>query len=107
MFTSFALLRFPSYARLSDPQRQIVWQQCIHPLLTCVPVALAKYALSLTCIVAAAWFGAFSGFVLSLVTIYAAVFLVPALLDIWLVTRHRRDIEAYIRSHELDIRPAA
>jgi hypothetical protein len=40
-------------------------------------------------------------------THFAIFFLMPALLDLWLVTRHRRDIEAYIMSHELDIRPAA
>ena len=107
MITRCALLRFPLYARLSDAQRQIVRQQCIYPLLTCVPVSLAKYAISLTCIVVAAWLGAFSGLLQSLMTGFAAFFLMPALLDLWLVTRHRRDIEAYIRSRELDIRPAA
>ena len=103
MITYFALLRLPSWMALSKVQRRFVWRHCVHPLLTRLPVMLAKTVLLFLCIIAAYRIGAFGGFVPSVITMIAVIFLVPESLDLWLVARHRQDIEAYIQSHGSEI----
>jgi len=66
-------------------------------------VMITKTVLLLLFIIAAYWFGAFGSLTLSIATTIATVFLIPELLDLWLVTRHRQDIEAYIQSHGSEI----
>jgi hypothetical protein len=107
MITYLALLRLPSWMALSSAQRQYVWRRCVHPLLTRLPVMLAKTVLLFLCIVAAYRIGSFGSFMPSLVTMIAIIFLVPESLDLWLVARHRRDIEAFIQSHGSDIQSVA
>jgi hypothetical protein len=107
MITHLALLRFPQWMALSKVQRQFVWQHCVHPLLTRLPVLLAKTVLGFVFIGAAYWFGAFGSLVPSIIIMMAVIFLVPALLDVCVIARHRRDIEVYIRSHGSDIQSVA
>jgi prepilin signal peptidase PulO-like enzyme (type II secretory pathway) len=103
MITYLALLRFPQWMALSRVQRRFVWRHCVHPLLTRLPVMLAKTILLFLFIIAAYWIGVFGSLVPSIVTMIAVIFLIPELLDLWLVARHRQDIEAYIQSHGSEI----
>jgi uncharacterized membrane protein HdeD (DUF308 family) len=88
---------------LSKIQRRFVWRHCVHPLLTRWSVMITKTVLLLLFIIAAYWLGAFGSLALSIAMTIAIVFLIPELLDLWLVTRHRQDIEAYIQSHGSEI----
>src|SRR4051812_14647820 len=107
MITHLALLRLPQWLALSKAQRRFVWQHAIHPLLTRLSVVLTKTVLLFLFIIAAYWLGAFGSLALSIATTVAIVFLIPELLDLWLVTRHRQHIEAYIQSHGSEIQSAA
>ena len=103
MITYLALLRFPQWMALSKVQRRFVWQHCVHPLLTRLPVLLAKTVLVFGFIGAAYWFGVFGSLVPSIIMMIAVIFLIPELLDVWVIARHRQDIETYIQSHGSDI----
>jgi uncharacterized membrane protein YoaK (UPF0700 family) len=92
---------------LSRVQRRYVWRRCVHPLLTRLPVMLTKIVLLFLCVITASRIGAFDSFVPSLVTMIVVIFLIPESLDLWLVARHRQDIEAFIQSHESDIQSMA
>lgn len=88
---------------LSKVQRRFVWQHCVHPLLTRLPVLLAKCVLVFGFISAAYWFGAFGSLVSSIIMMIAVIFPIPELVDLWVIARHRQDIETYIQSHGSDI----
>ncbi len=107
MITFLALLRLPAWVALSKAQRRYVWQLCVHPLLTREPVVVAKTVLLFAWILAACQFEAFGGFVPSFGTMFAAVFLIPESLDLWLVARHRQDITIYIQRHRSEIQSVA
>lgn len=107
MITHLALLHVPEWMTLSKVQRQFVWQHCVHPLLTRLLFVRTKFVFLFLLIPAAYWFGAFGSLALSIATIFVIVFLIPELLDLWLVSRHRQDIEAYIQSHGSEIQSVA
>ena len=51
--------------------------------------------------------GAFDGLVPSIITTVVVVLVIPELLKLWLVARHRQDIQSYIQDHAVDIQSAA
>jgi hypothetical protein len=107
MITHLALRRLPQWTALSKAQCQFVWQHCIHPLLKRYPLMVAKTILILGFLSAASWLGLFGGLVPPIIVMIAVISPVPELLDVWVITRHRQDIEAYIQSHESEIQSIA
>ena len=103
MITYLALLRVPSWMALSGVQRRFVWRHCIHPLLTRFPLMIAKIILAFLCIIVGYWLGAFGSLVSTVITIIVLIFLLPELLDLCLVARHRQVIQDYIQSHGSEI----
>jgi prepilin signal peptidase PulO-like enzyme (type II secretory pathway) len=107
MITHLALRRLPQWTALSKAQCQFVWQHCIHPLLTRYPLMVAKTVLILGFLSAASWLGLFGGLVPYTIVMIAVISPVPELLDVWVIARHRQDIEAYIQNHESEIQSIA
>ena len=103
MITYLALLSFPEWMALSKVQRRFVWQHCVHPLLRRLPVLLAKTVLVFGFIGAAFWFGAFGSLLPSIIVMIAVIFLIPELLDVWVIARQRQYIKTYIQGHESEI----
>ena len=48
-------------------------------------------------------FGGFSSVTSYLITIFFIVFVIPELVDLLLLARHRRNIETYLQSHGSEI----
>lgn len=107
MITYLLVSRFSECAVLSPPQRRFVWRHCVHPLLTRFPIMLAKTVLLFVLLIAAYWLGAFGSLASSILTTVLTVMLVPELMDVCLIARHRQDIESYIHSHVSEISSVA
>lgn len=107
MVRILALHGLPSWRALSRDQRRFVWQNYVHPQLASVRVRDAKMILCLPFIVFAYRFGAFSSLVPSLVAMIVIVFVIPDLMESWLVTRHRQEIEKYIQGHMSELQSLA
>jgi len=101
--TYLALLRLPLWKALSKGQRRLIWRNCVHPILTCRPFVVSKLALSLLLLFVAYQVGGFNGLAQAVITIALLVFVIPELLDIFWVARHRRDVESCIQTHAAEI----
>ena len=107
MITHLALRRLPQWTALSKAQRRFVWQHCIHPLLKRPPVLVAKTVLGIGFIAAASWLVLFGSLAPLIITMIVVPLLAPELVDVWVIARHRQDIQAYIQSHGSDIQSIA
>jgi len=107
MLTYLALRRLPQWLALSGAQRRFVWRHGVHPLLIRWPVKLAKSLLLFLLLMAAVGLGGFDGLVPTFITLMVVIFLLPELVDLWLVARHRQDILAYIHSHAAELQSVA
>lgn len=103
MITYLALRQLPHWLALSGAQRRFVWRHCIHPLLIRRPVMLAKTALLFLLLMAALGLGGFDGFVPTVITMVVVILLIPELMDLCVVARHRQDIQTYIQNHAAEL----
>ena len=106
MIAFLALFRIPQWAMLSKIQRRYVWRHCVHPLLNRSPIRLTQNILSFLLIMVAYGLGALSIPPLFIGTTVLSVILIPELVELWVISQHRNDIESYIQSHESEIQSA-
>lgn len=106
MLSYFALFRLPQWTALPRKHRRVVWERCIHPLLTRRKAMSARAALFILILVGGGWFGAF-GTARRGVAIVLSIFLADSLLDTIIIAGHRQQVAHYIQEHATEIQSAS
>jgi hypothetical protein len=99
MLSFFALSSLSDWSHLSKPQRDFVWRECIHPLVTSSAATAVKLLLGLVGVACAGWLGGFEHLFMSLLLIISIGLLPSEIVELVVVILNRHVINKFIDAH--------
>jgi membrane protein YdbS with pleckstrin-like domain len=105
MITYWILPVLPEWRRLGKAQRLSVWRQFVHPMLMRWPLWIAKCGVLLLGVLAAQRLGLFDQ-TTPLVVVLVFTFLFMDVVDLFVIMRHRHQLDSYIQSHGAETQSA-